>query len=180
MWISTLVSKDQAAATIREYQVRVEGESGCRLLMLCRDRGGEFNSKQFVYCQANSVQQQLIEAYSPQQNGVVERCNVMVIGAAQSMMKAKSLPGWFWGEAVITAVYLLNRVPCKANDGKTPFEVWYGKTPAVHHLKTFGCVVYVRNTKPRLKKLDDRGRKMIFVGYVRGMKAYRAYDPITR
>jgi hypothetical protein len=63
---------------------------------------------------------------------------------------------------------------------QTPFEVWYGKTPAVHHLKTFGCVVYVRNTKPHLKKLDDKGRKMIFVGYERGTKAYKAYDPITR
>jgi hypothetical protein len=81
---------------------------------------------------------------------------------------------------VITAVYLLNRVPCKAVDGKTPFEVWHGKRPAVHHLKTFGCIVYVCNTKPHLKKLDDRGRKMIFVGYERGTKAYRAYDLVTK
>jgi hypothetical protein len=38
----------------------------------------------------------------------------------------------------------------------------------------------VHNTKPHLKKLDDRGRKMIFVGYERGTKAYKSYDPITR
>jgi hypothetical protein len=50
-------------------------------------------------------------------------------------------------------------------NGRTPFEVWDGKRPTVHHLKTFGCIVYVRNTKPHLKKLDDRGRKMIFIGY---------------
>jgi hypothetical protein len=62
----------------------------------------------------------------------------------------------------------------------TPFEAWYGKKPAVHHLKTFGCIAYVRNTTPHLKKLEDRGRKMIFVGYERGTKAYRAYDPVTR
>jgi transposase InsO family protein len=118
MWISTLVSKDQAAAAIREYQARVEGESSCRLSMLRTNRRGEFNSKQFVeYCRASSVQRQLTAAYSPQQNGG-ERRNAMVIGATWSMMKAKSLPGWFWGEAVITAVYLLNQVPCKANDSK--------------------------------------------------------------
>jgi hypothetical protein len=40
--------------------------------------------------------------------------------------------------------------------------------------------VYVRNTTPHLKKLEDRGRKMIFVGYECGSKAYRAYDPITK
>jgi hypothetical protein len=38
----------------------------------------------------------------------------------------------------------------------------------------------VRNTKPHLKKLDDQGRKMIFIGYERGTKAYMAYDPVTQ
>jgi hypothetical protein len=103
----------------------------------------------------------------------------MVIEAARSMMKQKGLPGWFWGEAVVTVVYLLNRVPCKVVGGRTSFEVWYKKQPAVHHLKTFGCIVYVHNTKPHLKKMDVRGRKMIFVGYEKGTKAFRAYDPIT-
>jgi hypothetical protein len=36
----------------------------------------------------------------------------MVVGAARSMSK-EELPDWFWGEAVITAVYLLNRVPVR-------------------------------------------------------------------
>jgi hypothetical protein len=50
----------------------------------------------------------------------------------------------------------------------------------VHHLRTFGCIVYVRNMTPHLKKLEDRGRKMIFVGYGSGSKAYRAYDHIMK
>jgi hypothetical protein len=96
------------------------------------------------------------------------------------MLKQKGLPGWFWGEAVLTAVYLLNRVPYKANEGQTPFELWYDKKPVVHHLKIFGCVVYVRNTRPNLKKLEDRRRRMIFIGYEHGTKAYRAYDPAMK
>jgi hypothetical protein len=104
----------------------------------------------------------------------------VVVGTAQSMLKEKGLPDWFWGEAVLTTIYLLNRVPCKANDNRTPFELWYGKKPVVHHLKIFGCIVFVRNTKLNLKKLEDRGRRMIFVGYERRSKAYRAYDPVTK
>jgi hypothetical protein len=77
----------------------------------------------------------------------------MVVGAARSMLKAKGLPGWFWGEVVVTAVYLLNCASCKVVEGKIPFEVWYGRRPAVHHLRTFGCVIYVKNTKLNLKKL---------------------------
>jgi hypothetical protein len=66
-----------------------------------------------TYCAQEGVHRQLTAPYSPQQNGVIERRNAMVVGAARCMLKAKSLPGWFWGEAVITAVYILNRVPCK-------------------------------------------------------------------
>jgi hypothetical protein len=31
-----------------------------------------------------------------------------------------------------------------------------------------------------IKKLDDRSKPMIFVGYEPGMKAYRVYDPTSR
>jgi hypothetical protein len=81
---------------------------------------------------------------------------------------------------VNTTVYVLNRCPTKSVDGMTPFEAWHGRKPAVHHLRTFGCIVYVRNTTPHLKKLEDHGRKMIFVGYESSSMAYRVYDPITK
>jgi hypothetical protein len=77
-------------------------------------------------------------------------------------------------------VYVLNRCPMKSVDGMTPFEAWHGRKPMVHYLMTFGCIMYVQNTMPHLKKLEDRGRKMIFVGYESSSKAYRAYDPITK
>jgi hypothetical protein len=109
----------------------------------------------------------------------VERRNQTLVGAARSMLKAKSLPGWFWGEAIMTAVYVLNRTMTKGNGGKTPYELVNGVTPAVHHLRTFGCVAHVKHAASHLKKLDDRSRPMIFVGYEPGSKAYRAYDPGT-
>lgn len=181
MWVAMLQSKDHAAEAIKEIKARAEGESKLKLGALRTDRGGEFNSTEFAeYCAAKGVHRQRTAAYSPQQNGVVERRNGTVVATARSMLKAKGLPGWLWGEAVSTAVYILNRCPTKSVDGMTPFEAWHGKKPAVHHLRTFGCIVYVRNTTPHLKKLEDRGRKMIFIGYERGSKAYRAYDPIAK
>jgi hypothetical protein len=181
MWVAAIPSKDHAVAAIKEIQARAEGESGHKLRALRTDQGREFTSVEFAeYCAADRVHRQHAAPYSPQQNGVVERRNGTVVAAARSMLKGRGLPGWFWGEAVSTAVYVLNRCPTKSVDGMTSFEAWHGKKPAVHHLKTFGCIVYVRNTKPHLKKLEDRGRKMIFVGYERGTKAYHAYDPISR
>jgi hypothetical protein len=62
----------------------------------------------------------------------------------------------------------------------TPFEVWHGKKLVVHHLRTFGCIVYIQNMMPHLEKLEDPGLKMIFVDYKSGSMAYRVYDPITK
>jgi hypothetical protein len=62
---------------------------------------------------------------------VVERRNQIVVAMAWSMMKAKNLPRYFWGEAVVAAVYLLNRSPTRAVEGMTPFEAWHGKKPGL-------------------------------------------------
>ncbi|CAA0840906.1 cysteine-rich RLK (RECEPTOR-like protein kinase) 8, partial [Striga hermonthica] len=115
--------------------------------------------------------------YSPQQNGVVERRNQTVVGMARSMMKAKGIPVEFWGEAVSTAVFILNRAPTKALKGMTPFEAWHGRQPDVSFLRTFGCIGHVKKTKPFMSKLEDRSTPMVFLGYEEGSKAYRLYDP---
>ena len=107
----------------------------------------------------------------------MERWNQTVVGMARSMMKAKSMPARFWGKAVTTAVFILNRAPTKALKGKTLLEAWYGHKPGVSFLRTFGCIGHVKKTKPVLTKLEDRSTLMVLLGYKEGTKAYRLYDP---
>jgi hypothetical protein len=104
----------------------------------------------------------------------------MVVATTKSKLKANGLPGWFWGKAVSTIVYVLKRCPTKSMDYMTPFEACNGKKPAVHHLRIFGCILYAWNTTPHQKKLEDRSHKMTFVSYESGSKAYHTYDPITK
>jgi transposase InsO family protein len=182
MWLTLLPSKDGAALAIRRVQAAAERKSGHQLVALRTDWGGEFTSANLTaYCADLGIHRQHSAPYTPQQNGVVEHRNQTVLATARSMMKAKKLPGKFWGEAVTNAVYVLNRATTKGNDGgKTPYQLWTGCTPAVHHLRAFGCVAHVKVTAPHLKKLDDRSKPMIFVGYEPSSKAYRVYDPSTR
>lgn len=49
----------------------------------------------------------------------------------------------------------------------------------MHRPRQFACIVHVKNTKLHLKKLEDRSKPMIFIGYEPGSKAYRAYDSAT-
>ena len=44
-------------------------------------------------------------------------------------------------------------------------------------LWTFGCIGHVRKTKLNLTKLEDRSTPMVLLGYEKGTKAYRLYNP---
>ena len=85
----------------------------------------------------------------------------------------------YWGEAVVTAVYILNRSPTKALDGMTPYEAWHGRKPAVSHLRVFGCLAFAKELG-HIGKLDDRSTPGVFIGYAEGSKAYRILDPETQ
>jgi len=181
MWLVLLKTKDEAAAAIRRFQAEAEKESQRPLRVLRTDRGGEFTAVDFAnWCADLGVKRHPTSPYSPQQNGVVERRNQTVVGATRSMLKAMGVPAEFWEEAALTAVFVLNRSLTKSLPGKTPYEGWYGSKPSVHFLRVFGCRAYAKETRPNLRKLDDRSRPMVMLGYEAGSKAYRLYDPAKR
>ncbi|WVZ54330.1 LOW QUALITY PROTEIN: hypothetical protein U9M48_005142 [Paspalum notatum var. saurae] len=156
---------------------RCGGECGRKLRVLRTDNGGEFTAAEFAsYCADEGIRRHYSAPYSPQQNGVVERRNQTVVGMARALLKQRGMPA---GEAVATAVYILNRSPTKALNGKTPYEAWHGRKPAVSHLRVFGCLAVVKELG-HIGKLDDRSTPGVFIGYAEGSKAYRILDPGTQ
>ncbi|GKE83642.1 zinc finger, CCHC-type containing protein [Tanacetum coccineum] len=75
---------------------------------------------------------------------------------------------------MLTACYLLNRVPNKRNK-TTPYELWYKKRPNQTFLRVWGCRAVVRLPDPKRKTLGEKGIDYIFVGYAEHSKAYRFY-----
>ena len=145
------------------------------------DRGGELASNQFSqFCKDNGIHRQLTAAYTPQQNGVAERKNRVIVEKARCLLKSKGLPKYLWVEAVATSIYLLNIFPTKLVNRMTPFQAWFGFKPDVSHLKIFGSIAYAHVLAEKRKKLDDKSRKLIFVGYSKETKGYRLFDPITK
>jgi hypothetical protein len=57
---------------------------------------------------------------TPQQNGVAERKNRHILETARALLFGAQVPGRYWSDSITTAVYLLNRMPSKALDFKTP------------------------------------------------------------
>jgi hypothetical protein len=141
------------------------------------NRGGEFTAGEFMdWCADRGIKCHLTAPYSPQQNGVIEHRNQMVVGTARCMLKGMGVPARFWGEAVSTTVFLLNRSHTRSVEGRTPYEAWHGVKPDVKFLRVFGCKAHAKVTKPDMKKLDERRKPMVMVGYQPGGKAYRLYN----
>jgi hypothetical protein len=88
------------------------------------------------------------------------------------------MPAVFWGEAVVTVVYILNRSPTKALNGMTPYEAWHGHKPTVSHLRAFDCLAFGKELG-HIGKLDDRSTPGVFINYAEGSKAYHILDPGT-
>ncbi|CAL9086513.1 unnamed protein product, partial [Musa textilis] len=94
----------------------------------------------------------------------------------RSMMSYSSVPDSMWGEALRTAMYILNRVPSKSVPS-TPFELWTGRKPSLRHLHIWGCSAEIRVFNPHEKKLDPRTISGYFIGYPEKSKGYKFYCP---
>ena len=88
-------------------------------------------------------------------------------------MNQSYLPISFWGYALETAAFILNRVPSKAVE-KTPYEIWIGKIPSLSFLKIWGCEAYVK--RQISDKLAPKSDKCLFIGYPKKTKGYYFYN----
>ena len=80
---------------------------------------------------------QLTPSGTPQCNGVSERRNPTLLDMVRSMMSLTDLPLSFWGYALETAAFTLNRAPSKSVE-TTPYELWFGKKPKLSFFKSLG------------------------------------------
>ena len=90
---------------------------------------------------------------TPQHNGVSERHNHTLLDIVQSMISLTGLPLLFWGYALKTTSFTLNRAPSKSVE-MTPYELWFGKKPKLSFLKVWGCDAYVN--KFQTDKLEPK------------------------
>ena len=92
-----------------------------------------------------------------------------------SMLVFSKLNFNLWGEALLTACHILNRIPMKKNE-ISPYELWKGRKPNIGYFKAWGCLAYCKKNKPNRTKLGSRAIKCAFVGYANNSKAYRLLD----
>ncbi|KAL6202242.1 hypothetical protein ACLB2K_025951 [Fragaria x ananassa] len=171
----------QVFQTFKEFHAMVERETRRTLKCLRSDNGGEYTSNEFRgYCSKHDIRHIKTVPSTPQHNGVAQRMNRTILEKVRSMLKTANLAKEFWGAAVKTACYLINRTPCVPLGLETPESVWTSRSASYSHLKVFGCKAFAHVLKEKRSKLDDKAVPCIFLGYGNEEMGYRLWNPITK
>ncbi|KAJ9553005.1 hypothetical protein OSB04_017050 [Centaurea solstitialis] len=139
-YVYLLHTKDEALGRFKVYKTEVELQMSSFIKCLRTDRG---------------IIHETTTPYTPQQNGVVERKNRVLKEMVNSMLCYSGLSDGFWGEAMLTACYLLNRVPNKRNK-ITSYELWFKKRPNLDYIRVWDCRAVVRLPEPKRQASGEK------------------------
>ena len=151
----------------------MENRCNKKIKFLRSNRGGEYLSYEFgLHLKRCGIVSQLTPPGTPQRNGVSERRNRTLLDMVRSMMCLTDLPLSFWGYALETTAFTLNRAPSKSIE-MTPYELWFGKKPKLSFLKVWGCDAYVKKHQP--DKLEPKSEMCVFIEYPKETVGYTFY-----
>ena len=181
VWIYFMRTKSEAYSKFREFKALVELQTGLKIKVFRSDSGGEYISLEFeAFLKNCGIIHQKTAPHTPEQNGVAEILNRIIVERGRCMLYEGNLSAYFWVYAFSCAVYLMNRSPVTRLRDSTPDEAWSGNKPLVARFRPFGCPAYVHIPKAKRTKLAPKLKKCIMLGYEPGTKAYRLWDPKAR
>ena len=121
-YVYLLNTKDEALHYFKVYKAEVENQLEKKIKRLLSDSGGEYFSQEFTsFCEEHGIIHERTPAYSPESNGIAETKNRTLTDLVNAMSDIAGLSKQWWGEAVLTATHVLNRVSTK-NIEVTSFE----------------------------------------------------------
>ncbi|KAJ3553828.1 hypothetical protein NM688_g3412 [Phlebia brevispora] len=178
--VDFMKSRASALDRFRKYDCRLENQTGRRIKILRVDNAKEYTQGDFkTYLDSRGIILQTTAPYSPAQNGVAERLNRTLVEHTRAMILARSLPRKFWQDAIAYLCHVKNCCSTRALDGKTPYEVFWGRRPDVQNFQEFGIPCWVLVPENRQDKLAAKSEQYIFTGIADNAAGWRYYSPKT-
>ena len=115
------------------------------------------------FCEQNGIIHEVTLPYSLKSNGIAERKNRTLKEMMNDMLVSSGLYSNMWGEAILLACHIQNKVSHKKN--KIPYELWEWRKPNLEYLKMLECLAKVMLLEPKRRKLHSRICDCVFIYY---------------
>ena len=183
-WVYLMKSKGQVNSLFQQFHRMIKTQYNAQVQVLRSDNGGEYKSSELrQYLDTHGIIHQTTCPNTPQQNRVAERKNRHLLEVVRASLLEAHMPTSYWGEALTSAIYLINRVPSRTLQFQTPFQALHNSihAPPISNLppRVFGCVAFVHLHKHQRSKLTPQAVRCVFLGYAPNQKGYRCYHPPT-
>lgn len=177
VWVYLMRYKSEVGRLLTSFCNMTKTQFDTRVKRIRTDNGSEFKSIYMIeFYRDQGIILENSCPYTPQQNGVVERKHRHLLEMGRALRFQASLPIEFWGDCILTAAYIINKLPTKVLENRTPHEILLGKIPSYNHLKVFGCLAYVHDNVGNKEKFGERGKPCVFLGYPMGQKGYKFFN----
>ena len=152
MWLYVLKSKSEVVSKFISFYNMVLTQFKTPIQTLRSDNGREFlNQTMREFCESKGIVHQTTCPNTPQQNGVTERKNRILLEITRTLMFEAHVPAYYWPEAVTTAAYLINRLPTRILQFQSPLQYLAERITAPDFLtlppRVFGTTVFVHIPK---------------------------------
>jgi histone deacetylase 1/2 len=137
-WLYLLKRKSDVFDVFIQFQAHVERILHHKIIHLQSDWGGEYRNLN-TFFQKQGIVHRVACPHTHQQNGAAERKHHHIVETGLTLLAHASVPFRFWSDAFTTACFLINRLPTRLLNMKTPVEVLFHEPPDYTFLKVFGC-----------------------------------------
>jgi hypothetical protein len=177
-WIYLVKNKSDVLQVFQNFQTLVKRQFNRTILTMQSDWEGEYE-KLNSFFKKIGIEHHVSCPHAYQQNGSAERKHMHIMEVGLALLAKASMPLKFWDEAFVTVVRLINVLPSRVIQMRTPIEMLFQQKPDYSSLKVFGsaCWPNMRPYNPR--KLAFRSTRCIFVGYNPMHKGYKCLEPNT-
>jgi len=148
-WTHLMVTKDEAVSLLKAFTIMVKTQFDKSVKTIRSDNALELSKRYEIleFFASFGITHQTSCVHTPQQNDFVERKHRHLLEVSRALMFQASFPLRYWGDCVLAATHLINRLPTKILKGKTPYEILHGTPPNYIHLRVFGCLCFVTTHK---------------------------------
>lgn len=125
-WTILIPDKTHVFVALRNFITMIQKQFDVNVKILRTDNGNEFVNNQCTkFFESMGIIHQTTCPYTPQQNGRVEIKHNHLLQITRALMFQAALPHSFWGEALLHATYITNKLPTSVLGWVSPHEKLY-------------------------------------------------------